>query len=141
VIPGRYLIDTSALARLHRDADALQHWGEQVIAGLVALCPVVQLEFLYSARSVAERTRILDLLTDAYGWVSMPDRAFDRAAEVQAALTERGTHRSAGVVDLLLAATAELHGLVLLHYDRDFESIGQVTCQPMRWLAEPGSLS
>jgi predicted nucleic acid-binding protein len=138
--PARFLADTSALVRLHRDAGALQRWGEQVIAGLVAICPVVQLELLYSARSAADRASLVGLLGDAYGWVAMPDRVFDRAGEVQAAMTERGTHRSAGPVDLLLAATAEMHGLALLHYDRDFDAIAAVTGQPTQWLAEPGTL-
>jgi predicted nucleic acid-binding protein len=36
-------------------------------------------------------------------------------------------------VDLVVAATAELHGLTLLHHDRDFGVIAQVTGQPVRW--------
>jgi hypothetical protein len=70
----------------------------------------------------------------------MPERAFDRAAVVQDALIDRGTHRSAGPIDLLIAAAAETHGLVLLHYDADFQQISEVTGQPIRWVAEPGSL-
>jgi predicted nucleic acid-binding protein len=68
----------------------------------------------------------------------MPDRMFERAAQVQAALTDLGTHRSAGAVDLLIAAAAELHGLTLLHYDRDFDQIVRVTGQRAQWLASPG---
>jgi predicted nucleic acid-binding protein len=45
------------------------------------------------------------------------------------------------VVDLLVAATAESHGLALLHYDRDFDRVGDVTGQATQWLAEPGSLT
>jgi predicted nucleic acid-binding protein len=71
----------------------------------------------------------------------MPDRAFDRAAQVQAALTDIGAHRSAGALDLLIAATAELHGLALLHYDRDFDAIVRVTGQRAQWLASPGDLA
>lgn len=36
-------------------------------------------------------------------------------------------------VDLVLAATAELQGLALLHHDRDFDIIARVTGQPLRW--------
>jgi hypothetical protein len=32
-----------------------------------------------------------------------------------------------------LGATAELHGLTLLHHDRDFEVIAAVTGQALRW--------
>jgi len=56
-------------------------------------------------------------------------------------MTARGTHRSAGVVDLLLAATAELNGLALVHYDHDFDEIIKVTGQPAVWVAAPASIS
>ena len=56
-------------------------------------------------------------------------------------MTARGTRRSAGVVDLILAATAELNGLTLVHYDRDFDEISKVTGQPAVWVAAPGSIS
>lgn len=48
-----------------------------------------------------------------FGWVPVDDRAYDRAWRVQETLTQRGQHRSAGAVDLVVAATAELQGLPL----------------------------
>lgn len=138
---ARYVVDTSALVRLLRNPDALRPWREPLTAGLLAICPVVELELLYTARSREDRDKLFDLLRAAYTWVAMPERVFDRAAAVQATLTTAGAHRSAGAVDLLLAATAELHGLTLLHYDHDFERIGDVTEQPTAWLAAPGTLS
>ena len=135
-----YLIDTSALVRLLRDPEVLDRWEQTVTAGLVAVCPLVELEFLYTARSVADRTQLADQLRTVFGWVTMPDRVYERAAETQLDLTARGTHRSAGAVDLLIAATAEYHGLSLLHYDRDFDQVGAVTGQPMRWLTPPGAI-
>jgi len=136
-----YLVDTSALVRLLRDPVVRGRWEQQVAAGLIAVCPLTELEFLYSARSAADRAWLAGQLRVAYGWVVMPDRIYDRAAEVQAELTARGTHRSAGAVDLIIAATAEAHELTLLHYDRDFDQIAEVTRQPMRWLAPPGTLA
>ncbi|WBB73481.1 PIN domain nuclease [Micromonospora sp. WMMD1128] len=135
-----YLIDTSALVRLLRDPDVLARWEQTVTAGLVAVCPLVELEFLYTARSVADRAQLEEQLRTVFGWVAMPDRIYERAAETQHELTAQGTHRSAGAVDLLIAATAEDHGLSLLHYDRDFDQVGAVTGQPMRWLAPPGAI-
>ena len=137
-----YLIDTSALVRLLRDPDVLDdRWEQTVTAGLVAVCPIVELEFLYTARSVADRAQLEEQLRAVFGWVEMPNRIYDRAAETQLELTARGTHRSAGAVDLLIAATAEYHGLSLLHYDRDFDQgRGAVTGQPMRWLAPTGAI-
>jgi len=56
-----------------------------------------------------------------------------RTWDVQGELTNKSQHRSAGPVDLVVAATAELHGLTLLHHDRDFGVIASVTGQPVRW--------
>lgn len=134
------LVDTSAFVRLMRDQPLRDRWREQFGAGLLAVCPVTELEILYSARSKTDRDDIRTVLREAFTWVLMPDRVFERAAEVQEALTDRGTHRSAGTVDLLVAATAELHGLTLLHYDADFLQISAVTGLRVRWVAEPGSL-
>ncbi len=44
----------------------------------------------------------------------MSDRAYERASEVQQLLTETATHRSAGPVEPLIAATAERKGLIVL---------------------------
>lgn len=139
--PVRFLVDTSALVRLLRDPKIRTGWEQQITAGLVAVCPIVELEFLYTARSAADRDQLVDLLATAFGWVPMPDRAFVHAAKVQAALTRQGLHRSAGAVDLLVAATAELHALTLVHYDRDFDQIARTTGQPAVWLAPAGSVS
>jgi hypothetical protein len=141
VTPARFLFDTSALVRLFRDDGVRTGWQPHVTAGVVGVCPITELELLYSARSKDDRQERLDLLNAAFTWVPVPDRVFDRAAEVQDALTSRGTHRSAGVVDLLVAATAELAGLVLVHHDHDFDAITEVTSQPAAWVAPPGAVS
>jgi hypothetical protein len=60
---------------------------------------------------------------------------------IQAAMTARGTHRSAGAADLLLAATAELSGLTLVHYDHDFDEVTKVTGRRTMWVAPPGSIT
>jgi len=41
--------------------------------------------------------------------------------------------------DLIIAAAAERSGLVILHYDRDFDRIAEVTGQPVDWVAAPGT--
>lgn len=139
--PLRFLLDTSALVRLLRDGAVRADWEQQITAGLVAVCPLVELELLYAARSKADRQELLQLVGSAFAWVPVPDQVFLRAAEVQAELTDRGTHRSAGTVDLLVAATAELHALTLVHYDHDFDQVVEVTGQTSVWLARPGSTS
>jgi hypothetical protein len=62
----------------------------------------------------------------------MTDGGYERADEIQHKLTETGQHRSAGPVDLLIAATAERQRLILLTDDRDFEVVASVTGQPVR---------
>jgi predicted nucleic acid-binding protein len=141
VTPARFIVDASALVRLLRSRDVRSRWQPQITAGVMGVCPITELEFLYSARSKAERDDWLELLDSAFTRVAVPDRAFLRAAEVQAVMTARGTHRSAGVVDLLSAATAELGGLTLVHYDHDFDEIVKITGQPTAWVAAPGSIS
>jgi predicted nucleic acid-binding protein len=135
VSPALYLIDTSGLFRILQDK-LRQAWSDHLVAGVVATCPVVELEFLYSARSLADRLDKGRLLHDAFGWIPMSERAFARAEEVQQLMTEAGTHRSAGAVDLLIAATAERAGLTVLCDDRDFMAVAQVTGQPVRLVTD-----
>ncbi len=131
--PAQFLIDTSALARFMRAGAESFGWDQAAAAGLIAICPVTELEFFFSARSAADRARGLQDMRSVFGWVPVHDRAYARAFEVQDELTAKGQHRSAGPVDLIVGATAELYGLTLLHHDRDFEVIAAVTGQALRW--------
>lgn len=62
-------------------------------------------------------------------------RIEDRALEVQSTLAERGQHRAPSIPDLLIAATAELADLTVLHLDKEFELIAELTGQPVERLA------
>jgi len=130
---AQFLIDTSALARFLRGDAGQYGWDRAAAAGLIATCPVTELEFFYSARSAEDRARGIEDMRLLFGWVPVDDRAYDRAWRVQELLTRKGQHRSAGTVDLVVAATAELQGLTLLHRDRDFDCIAAVTGQPLQW--------
>ena len=130
---AQFLIDTSALARLMRPGAESYGWDQAAAAGLIAVCPITELEFFFSARSAADRERGIADLRALFGWVAVHDRAYARAWDIQGELTDRGQHRGAGPVDLVVAATAELHGLTLLHHDHDFGVIARVTGQPLRW--------
>jgi predicted nucleic acid-binding protein len=135
VSPALYLIDTSGLFRILQDK-LRQAWSEQLTAGVIAICPIVELEFLYSARSLADRLEKRRLLRELFGWVAMSDQAYDRASGVQQRLTETGKHRSAGPVDLLIAATAERERLIVLYDDRDFQTVASVTGQPVKLVTD-----
>ncbi|MGW0846025.1 PIN domain-containing protein [Streptomyces sp. NPDC002787] len=127
-----YLIDTSALVRVLL-RQATEDWEQRMGAGLIALCDLTELELLYSARSAKDREAIQERLNQ-FTWCPMPDGVHRRARVVQRELTAKGEHRSAGAVDLLVAAAAEEAGLTLLHYDRDFETIARTTGQPVRMI-------
>jgi predicted nucleic acid-binding protein len=58
----------------------------------------------------------------------------DRAVEILALLADRGQHRAPSIPDLIIAATAELAGLTILHLDEDFEVIAAVTGQALERL-------
>jgi predicted nucleic acid-binding protein len=55
--------------------------------------------------------------------------------EILALLADRGQHRAPSIPDLIIAATAELAGLTVLHLDKDFEVIASVTGQPVERLS------
>jgi len=131
VSPAIYLLDTSGLFRILQ-GELRQAWAEELAAGVIAVCPVVELEFLYSARSLADRLEKKRLLRTVFGWVPMAERAFERAEAVQQMMTEVGKHRSAGPVDLLIAATAEQARLTILCDDRDFDVVASITRQPVK---------
>ena len=103
------------------------------------LCAPVKLELLYSAR----KGDFEALSWDLEGFASAPldARAEAAALRAQQRLASRSQHRGGpAVTDLLIAAIAEVNGLVLLHYDRHFDAIARVTGQPAEWLARRGSL-
>lgn len=130
---ANYLIDTSALARVLLGQNTAD-WDDKIAAGLVAICDITELEVLYSARSVTDRERLKHAFDVHYTWCPMPDGIYRRTRSVQEQLTAKGEHRSAGPIDLLVAAVAEEAGLTLLHYDRDFETIARTTGQPVRMI-------
>ena len=88
---------------------------------------------LLSARSADDHTRALRLPPIAAMPVEYLTPAIeDRAVEVQALLAARGQHRAPSIPDLLVAATAELTARTVLHLDKDFDLIAQLTGQPLQ---------
>jgi hypothetical protein len=59
---------------------------------------------------------------------------------VQDVLAEQSQQRGAKLADLLIAAAAESAGLVILHYDHDFDLIAGVTGQPTEWIIPAGTI-
>ena len=64
----------------------------------------------------------------------------ERAIAVQGVLALDGLHRAVAAPDLIIAAAAERHGLVVLHYDADYDRIAAATGQPTEWVVPRGSV-
>lgn len=129
-----WLIDKSALVRLSGASDA-EEWVHRIERGLVRISTVTRLEVGYSARTATD----LRALLSGPPLSSMPveyltPKVEDRAVELQLALAQRGHHRAPSIPDLLIAATAELAALTVLHLDKDFELIAAITGQPIERL-------
>lgn len=131
---AEWLIDKSALVRLGTSPEAAV-WAERIQRGLVRITTVTLLEIGYSAR----HARDLDAGLHSPPVSSMPieyttPTAEDRAVRVLTLLADRGHHRAPSVPDLIIAATAETAGLVVLHNDKDFELIAEITGQAIQSL-------
>lgn len=129
-----WLIDKSAISRLHQAANA-REWAERIERGLVRISTVTRLEVGYSARSGDDHRTVLH----SPPITSMPveyltPKIEDRAVEIQSALASVGRHRAPSIPDLLIGATAELAELTVLHLDKDFDLIAQTTGQKVERL-------
>ena len=129
-----WLIDKSALVRLGVSPDA-KVWAERIQRGLVRITSVTRLEVGYSARSGGDlRVSLRQPPLSAMPVEYLTPAIEDRAMAVQGLLADRGQHRTPSVPDLLLAATGELAGLTVLHVDKDFDLIAEITGQSVERL-------
>jgi predicted nucleic acid-binding protein len=46
-----------------------------------------------------------------------------------------------GLTDLLVAAVAEQHQITVLHYDSDYDTIGELTDLQAVWVIGPGDVA
>jgi predicted nucleic acid-binding protein len=129
-----WLIDKSALVRLAESPHAAE-WAARIERGLVRITTVTRLEAGYSARSGSQ----LRAEFQRPPLASMPVEYLtpaieDRAVELLTLLADRGQHRAPSIPDLIIAATAELAGLTVLHLDKDFDLIAEITGQQVERL-------
>jgi hypothetical protein len=129
-----WLIDKSALARVAVSPDAAE-WAARIERGLVRITTVTRLEVGYSARSGSDlRTGFAHPPLSSMPVEYMTPAVEDRAVEVLTLLADRGQHRAPAVPDLIIAATAELASLTVLHLDKDFDVIADITGQSVERL-------
>jgi predicted nucleic acid-binding protein len=136
---ARFLIDTSAAARMKHPAIAAQ-LAPLVEGGLVATCAVLDAEALYSARSPAEYEQLRADRRYAYEYLPTEDTHWQLAFDAQRELARSGRHRAVGIADLLTAVLAGEHGMTLVHYDADFDIAAEVIDFDSRWVAPRGSV-
>jgi predicted nucleic acid-binding protein len=128
-----WLLDKSAAAR-----SGDEKVGAQLaeLAGSLFLCPVGELEQLYSARSAKDYDALEAALRDTFEIIATPPDLFERAHDLQRDLAHHhGMWHRTPIPDLLIACTALHHGLGVVHVDRDFERIAQVRPLAVRRLA------
>jgi len=129
-----WIIDKSALVRLG-DSPDVEAWANRIERGLVHITTVTLLEVGYSARSGTDLATLMATAPVSAMPLEYSAPAIeDRAMEVQRRLAERGHHRAPSIPDLLIAATAEINHHTVLHVDKDFELIADLTGQPVERL-------
>jgi predicted nucleic acid-binding protein len=135
------LADTSAWTNRHKSPATTEEFARLLRGRQLATCDPIKFELLWAeldAASIARRREELEALPTA----AVGSGVWNRALDVFQLLMARGPlhHRQVGLVDLLVAAAAELAGLAVLHYDHHFELIAAHTGQPVRAIAPLGSL-
>lgn len=132
-----HLVDTSVLTRLR--APAVRAILEPLTAaGRVARAGISDLEIGFSARTAAEWDSLHEA-TNVFSLIETDRQHIQRARLVQRALATR-SQRGRKIPDLLIAAAAEAAGLIVLHYDADFDRIAAATGQPCEWIVPAGSI-
>lgn len=138
------LADTSAWIWSRRGGNGgiRDEFDASLVAGAVATCDMVRLELLHSARNARE-FGFLRLRLAALPDCPIGKAEWERALDVYEQLAQQGGAHQRAVKhpDLLIAAAAEARGIAVVHYDEDYDRIGAITGQPVRWLAPRGTLA
>jgi predicted nucleic acid-binding protein len=111
---------------------------ESGTAGVVAATASLDAEALYSAHGPAEYEQSWADRRTAYEYPPTDDEHRQTALGAQRALARLGQHRAVGVTDLLTAALAAVHPLIVVHYDVDFETAAEVLTFDHQWVLPRG---
>lgn len=138
-VVARYLIDTSAAARMSNRAVAAV-LAPIIELGLAATSAVLDAEALWSTRNITEYEQLLRDRAGAYEYLPTNDEHWHAALEAQRLLVARGQVRAVGIHDLLTAVLAADHSITVIHYDSDFETAASVTNLRHQWVAPRGTI-
>ena len=121
---GGWVVDNSAASRKN---DPIVRKQLAELAGALYICPVGELEQLFSARSAREYEAHKAALHDSFELVAAPADVFERALRLQRDLARHhGLWHRIPIPDLLIAETALYHDLGIVHVDGDFSRIAEV---------------
>jgi predicted nucleic acid-binding protein len=134
-----YLPDTSVYVLQARHQAVRDRFAGLLRAGRLAACQMTALEYLNNAPDPKAYGILWDAL-HGQRWIDVTTAAMDRALDVHRRLGSSSQHRHFRLPDLIIAATAELGGATVLHYDADYDRIAGITGQPVEWVAQRGSL-
>lgn len=118
-----WIVDNSAAAR---STDPIVSEQLDALTGQLFICPMGELEQLYSARSAREYDILRATLRYSHQIAAAPPDIFERALRLQRDLAHHGMWHRLPIPDLLIAETALFHDLGVLHVDRDFDRIAEV---------------
>ena len=119
-----WILDKSAAARAREAAVRAQL---EELAGRLWICPVGELEQLYSTRSASDYDLVAGELRTALQRASPPPDLLERALALQRDLAHHhGLWHRTAIPDLLIAETAVHNGLGVVHVDGDYERIAEV---------------
>jgi predicted nucleic acid-binding protein len=134
-----YLADTTVYVLQGRHAVVRRRLEALLAEGRLAGCQMSALEYLNNAPDPQGYEIVWDAL-HGHRWMDVTSEAMNRALDVHRELASTSQHRHFRLPDLIIAATAELNGATVLHYDADYDRIAAVTGQATEWVAAKGSL-
>lgn len=140
---GKQLIaDTSAwtaLQRARQIGNVPPDWTRAIEADQILASPIVEIELLHSARNAAEfeewRTRL-----SVFRPIALTGSACNAAIQALWELSQKseGYHR-VGLGDALIAASAQDHGVGVLHYNaKDYEKLAEALNFDSVLIGRPG---
>jgi predicted nucleic acid-binding protein len=141
---ARYLADTSAWGIARRGSVpslVRASFANLLVTGQVVTCGAVIWELLHRADNAVEyatRRGELEQLDQA----PFSEADWPRVLDIGQRLAGKGgsLHRAPSLTDAVVAVAAQRADLTVLHYDKDFDLIAEVTGQPCEWIAPKGTV-
>jgi predicted nucleic acid-binding protein len=137
---SRYLVDNSVLQRLPRRPEVQAAVTTILDAeDELCCCSLTLDEFAFSTRSASEHEEASRRLRSSFLYLPASPVTDQIVIDIRTALWRAGKGRSAGVIDVAIAALAVSANAAILHYDSDFDHITDVYPElHARWVVPRG---